>query len=76
MEGVVVIIVVCLAIASHMHLNKNYHYICKECSTSFKPETFLQSMFALNFFQKRKLRCPNCQKRVWANVVKGDVPGE
>ena len=74
------IFIVCLAIAFaiivHMHLYKNYHYICKECSTSFMPDTFMQSMFGLNFFHLRKLKCPNCKKRVWANVAKNDVPGK
>ena len=76
MEYAIVIVAVCLAIALHMYLYKNYHYICKECSTSFKPDTFLQSMFGFNFFKQRKLKCPNCKIRVWANVVKGDVPGK
>ena len=76
-ENIVLIIAVCLVVGAvvfalliHLNIFRNYHYICQKCSTSYKPDTFLQSLFGLNAVEQRKLKCPNCNKREWAALVK------
>ena len=58
----VVIALIMAAVTIHLHTYKNYHYICPKCFGSFKPNSFLKSMFGLNLFHKRGLRCTNCNK--------------
>ena len=58
------------AMIVHLYIYKNYHYICPKCSGSFKPNSFLKSMFGLNLFHKRGLRCTNCNTFVAARTKK------
>ena len=66
----VVIAVLLAAVAVHLYLYRNYHYLCPKCSSSFKPNSFLKSMFGLNFFHKRGLRCTKCNAFVTARTKK------
>jgi len=54
----------------HLNLFKHYHYVCIKCATSYKPTTFSQSLFGINGGDQRKLKCPKCNKREWANAIK------
>jgi len=76
-DNILIIVAVCLvggamawAFLVHINLFKHYHYVCVKCRTSYKPNTFLQSIFGLNGGDQRKLKCPNCNKREWANTIK------
>ena len=78
-ETVLLIIAACLMIGVvafafivHWKLYKNYHYICTKCSFSYKPASFWQSFFGLNAGNQRKLKCPRCNTREWANVKKDE----
>jgi len=61
---------VAAAFIAHWVLYKNYHYICTKCSSSYKPANFWQSFFGLNGGEQRKLKCPRCNAREWADVKK------
>ena len=65
-----IIIALGAAIGVHVNLYKNYHYICPQCSKTFKPDSFLSSMFALNGGKRRKVRCPYCHCKGWAKAEK------
>ena len=67
---VAVLAVLLAAVAFHLYLYKNYHYLCPKCSNSFKPNSFLKSMFGINLFHKRRLRCTNCNTFVTARTKK------
>ena len=66
----IVIAAIMIAVAIHLYIYKNYHYICPKCSNTFKPNSFLKSMFGLNLFHKRGLRCTNCNTFVSARMEK------
>ena len=66
----IVIVGLAAAVAINLYLYKNYHYICSKCSGSFKPDSFLQSMRGLNFFDRRGLQCTNCGNFVSARMKK------
>jgi DNA-directed RNA polymerase subunit RPC12/RpoP len=59
-----------LVFAIHWNLYKNYHYICTKCGTHFKPANFRQSLFGINAGEQRGIKCPVCNKIVWATAVK------
>jgi len=58
------------ALIFHYNLYKNQHYICRNCSNLFQPATFSESLWGLNAFDERKLKCPHCNKKVWAKETK------
>jgi DNA-directed RNA polymerase subunit RPC12/RpoP len=60
--GVIIAVIVLstvIALAVHIRLWKGCHYVCPDCSTSFKP-TFARSLTAMNAGVMRKMTCPNC----------------
>ena len=67
---IAVIVVILLIVAFHLYFYKNYHYLCPKCSNSFKPSSFLKSMFGLNLLHKRGLRCTKCNTFVTARTKK------
>jgi len=58
----IIICIMIFAVPPHFYLYKNYHYICKKNLKPFKPSSFLQSFFGFNYFNKRILKCPYCNK--------------
>ena len=74
-----IIIVISLAGAviggflSEYRIYRNCHYRCVKCSTLYKPNSLWQSACAMNGPGQRKLPCPQCGKREWANMIKGDL---
>ena len=60
--------IVIVAVVFHMWLYRNYHYVCPKCYNTFKPKSFLKSMFGLNLFHKRGLRCTKCNTFVAART--------
>ncbi|MCL1811251.1 MAG: hypothetical protein FWG41_03415 [Methanomassiliicoccaceae archaeon] len=54
-----VLLTVPFVLLIHLHIWKTYHYICPQCSTSFKP-TFAKSLTAMNFGEQRVVGCPKC----------------
>lgn len=65
-----VILSITIAAPIHWHVYKRYHYTCSKCQKSFKPATFLGSMFALNGGDQRKMRCPYCNFNGWMEMEK------
>ena len=66
----IAIAAILFAVAIHLYCYKNYHYLCPKCSNSFKPNSFLKSMFGLNLIHKRGLRCTKCNTFVAALTKK------
>jgi len=64
--AVTLVVVVCV----HVYIYRCYHYICPKCAKTFKPSTFLRSMFALNGGEYRKVKCPYCSCHDWAKAEK------
>ena len=58
-----------------VYIFKHYHYKCVKCFTLYKPDTLLQSICGLNGGSQRKLKCPQCNTREWADMIKGDISG-
>ena len=67
---VLVLVAVAWGLLLHLRIYKHYHYVCTKCSNSYKPTTFIQSLFGLNGGEQRKLKCPHCNKKEWANMIK------
>lgn len=68
--GIVVAVAIIVVLVVHLKLYRQYHYVCVQCRTAYKPASFLQSLFGLNGGDQRKLKCPQCNKREWADTVK------
>ena len=62
--------ILCVAVGIHVYVYRCYEYVCPKCSKTFKPETFLGSMFALNGGDMRRVRCPYCRCKDWAQAKK------
>ena len=69
-ETILLLVIIIGAIGFCFHVFNNYHYICPKCGKTFKPATFLSSVFAKNMGQKRKIRCTHCNTKDWALAVK------
>ena len=65
--------IIALVLTVHLRIYKHFHYVCLKCSNSYKPTTFLESLFGFNGWDKRKLKCPYCNKREWAEMKKDDI---
>ncbi|MCL1997054.1 MAG: hypothetical protein FWG63_12715 [Defluviitaleaceae bacterium] len=61
-------------LAVYIYIFKHYHYRCVKCSALYKPDTLWQSMCGINGGSQRKLKCPNCNTREWADMIKGAIP--
>jgi DNA-directed RNA polymerase subunit RPC12/RpoP len=55
----------------HRRVYQTYHYVCHSCGQKFKPASFAKSMFALNNFDQRRIRCTKCGKAGW-NLAERD----
>ena len=71
--AILVILAIVFVVSVHWYLYKNYHYLCPKCSNTFKPNTFLKSMFGLNLFHKRGLRCTKCDTFVSARTKRDPI---
>jgi DNA-directed RNA polymerase subunit RPC12/RpoP len=69
-QGIALVVVIIVAVYICSHVFTKYHYICPNCSKTFKPASFAGSAFAMNMGQKRKVRCPHCNTKDWALAVK------
>ena len=47
---------------------KHVKYQCPSCGTVFKPR-FLRMLFAPHMPTKRRLSCPNCDKKSWCTEI-------
>jgi len=50
---------------------KNYHYKCLKCENLFVPATYIRHWLSFNDIDKRKIKCPTCNKNEWALTIKG-----
>ena len=70
--------IVVLSLIFNFYLYKKRQFVCIRCSASYQATSFPQflfgffpqSLFGLSDGTQRKLKCPNCNKREWANVQK------
>jgi len=37
--------IIALVLTVHLRIYKHFHYVCLKCSNSYKPTTFLESLF-------------------------------
>lgn len=65
-------IIVALSVCAYNF--KRCYFRCVKCHTLYKPETLLKFILGLNAGSQRKLKCPKCNVREWATMIKGDIP--
>ena len=56
-----------LYVATHGDQSVGY-FKCPECDECFIP-TYKEYMMGVHFWSARKLKCPHCQRKVWAKKV-------